>query len=330
MQLIQFCEKSPPVAIQERRIDDHVSREYLFRREVSFLPVNFNAQGVPSVDFSNNKTLSGLLNPWLAFPETINRCILVGLERFGREMGWKNVNKAIACNVVRSKLPVQEEITLLDWHSDFNVDHTFVITLDNPQGKDKGWSGGHFCYGAEAVPDYSLPENYGNSLSSSRDSRHPTWTMSINQNEAALFSNQGTVHFISPMKAYSSDHCAVNRHILTFFEEKNGSDQNVEYLNASQPTMELSEFLEGILAFSSLPFQIREQSRQCLVLINQLTETINRYKLKSRPQNFYDPIQEVKLEIRKIATALIQLISPYDSESAKQMNEKISEWIFNS
>ena len=330
VQLIQFFEKSNPVDIQERRIKDHVSREFLFRRNVSFFPVSFDEKGAPSVNFSSNSTPSCILNPWLKFPETIDKCVLVGLERFGREMGWKNVAKEIACNVVRSKLPAQEEITLLNWHSDFQVDHSFVITLDNPQGEEKGWSGGQFCYSAEAMLDYSMPENYENNISASRDSNYPTWTMSIDQNEGVLFSNKGTVHFISPMTAYSSDKSPVNRHILTFFEENKVSDEISKYISDPQSASELSKSLEKILAASSLPFKIQEQAFEYLVALEKLAETINRYKSKNDPQIFYDAIQEVKLEIRNIAQSLIKLISPCNSSSSKQINEKILEWVYNS
>lgn len=130
-QLLQFCDQSPPVGIQRRR-DDTVSREFLFRRNISFISVTYNAQGVPSIV---GRAPSSILSPQLSFPKKIDKCILVGLERFGREMGWQSVTKGIACNVVRSRLPAQETITLLDWHSDFQTDHSFVITLDNPHGK---------------------------------------------------------------------------------------------------------------------------------------------------------------------------------------------------
>lgn len=330
VKFVQFCENSHPVDIQERRTDDHVSREYLFRRNVCFFPVNFNEQGVPSVDFSGANTPSRILNSQLQFPEAIDKCILLGLERFGKEMGWKKVTKEIACNVVRSKLPAQEEITLLDWHSDFNTDHSFVITLDNPQGKERGWSGGLFCFGAEAVPDYSMREIFGNNLSASRDSRYPTWTMSIDQNEAVLFSNKGTNHFISPMKAYSSDNGLVNRHILTFFEGIDQSNTFAKDMDKAQFAFELSESLQAILTLTLLPSIIQEQVNQHLISLKELTVTINRYKSKIHPKNFYNSIQEAKLKIHHIAESLESLISQCDGKISRQVKEKILEWIYNS
>lgn len=212
--LIKECQDCKPFLIAKRK--DNVSREYLYYDMINFHPVNFDSEG--RVHKEN------MLSYRIDLPEIVQKAIRIGLERFGMEMGWKDVTKNIACNFVRNKLPADEEITLLDWHDDMNTRYSFVVSLNNSHEEDKGWIGGKFCYAAQGDMLRHGRKNFWKMASdthfaSTKDPAHPTWTLSTSQNEGVLFSNLGTLHFVEPLKAYSKDNSPVDRIILSFFEQ---------------------------------------------------------------------------------------------------------------
>jgi hypothetical protein len=206
---VKYCEGCTPVDAEERT--DDVFREYLFSG-LTYFPIHFDEAGKASWKFKGN-----LLNAEV--PPEIEKTVKIGLERFGKEMGWRNVTRVIACNVACNYLPVGKEITLLDWHADMRVDHSLVVSLSNSRADTSGWSGGAFCYAVDGrvMPQYGVKNKHH--YADMRDSDHPTWKMPTSQNEAVLFSNKGSLHFVEPITAYSkkgSTH--VSRIILSYFE----------------------------------------------------------------------------------------------------------------
>src|SRR6476620_6813890 len=105
------------------------------------------------------------------------------------------------------------------------------------------------------------------------------------------------------MKAYSKDKSPVSRTILTFFEQVTRREV-VPHISKTQSVSALSGSLTSLLSSYALPTEIQEQVSQHVVTLEELAQTINLYKSKYFPMNFYDAIQEEKLKMRQIAETL--------------------------
>lgn len=218
-------------------------RQIIFNKLINFHPVKFDEKGKinvqdlvisdkqsndPIIQEKEQKSSDPIVQEEAQkrYDPIIHEAAQIGIERFAKELAWKNEQHFIGMNIIRYNLPREQSVDPVRWHSDVDTHHSLVILLEDPSDQD-GWEGGNFCFtGRRTLVDDVNNKNLFYSLHKSVREQlvfrpaTPIWEIAPTANNGVLFSNIGTIHTVTPMKAFSKNADFVQRTILTFFEGK--------------------------------------------------------------------------------------------------------------